>query len=127
MEECSPSLFREEQEELICSNKKVKDVSHAGYQEGQDSFPSSLSHGYSPWNRVTSFKDKLIGEILGAFTQAFSFRDLMEDDVELDDEIETLREGLVMQEMQENYYLILFLFASQLYFYVLGPCSLLGY
>ena len=32
-----------------------------------------------------------------------------------------------MREMQENYYLILFMFASQLYFYVLGPSSLLGY
>ena len=32
-----------------------------------------------------------------------------------------------MREMQENYYLILFIFASQLYFYVLGPSSLLGY
>ena len=33
----------------------------------------------------------------------------------------------LMREMQENYYLILFMFASQLYFYVLGPSSLLGY
>ena len=33
----------------------------------------------------------------------------------------------VMREMQENYYLTLFMFASQLYFYILGPCSLLGY
>ena len=33
----------------------------------------------------------------------------------------------VMREMQENYYLVLFMFASQLYFYVLGPISLLGY
>ena len=33
----------------------------------------------------------------------------------------------MMMEMQENYYLILFMFASQLYFYVLGPSSLLGY
>jgi len=127
MEECSPSLSREEQEQLIRSNKKVKDVSHAGYQEGQDSFPSSPSHGYSPWNHATSFKDKLTGEIPGAFTQAFSFRDLMEDNVELDDEIEALRESLVMREMQENYYLTLFMFAGQLYFYVLGPSSLLGY
>ena len=30
-----------------------------------------------------------------------------------------------MWEMQENYYLILFMFASQLYFYVLGPSSIL--
>ena len=35
--------------------------------------------------------------------------------------------NMVMREMQENYYLILFIFASQLYFYVLGPSSLLGY
>ena len=33
----------------------------------------------------------------------------------------------MMQEIQENYYLILFMFANQLYFYVLGPSSLLGY
>ena len=33
----------------------------------------------------------------------------------------------LMQEMQENYYLVLFMFARQLYFYVLGPISLLGY
>ena len=33
----------------------------------------------------------------------------------------------LMREMQENYYLVLFMFASQLYFYVLGPISLLGY
>ena len=32
-----------------------------------------------------------------------------------------------MREMQENYYLILFMFASQLYFYILGLSSLLGY
>ena len=32
-----------------------------------------------------------------------------------------------MREMNENYYLILFMFASQLYFYVLGPSCLLGY
>ena len=33
----------------------------------------------------------------------------------------------MMREMQEIYYLVLFMFASQLYFYVLGPISLLGY
>ena len=35
--------------------------------------------------------------------------------------------GLVMQEAQEEYYLVLFMFASQLYFYALGPISLLGF
>ena len=33
----------------------------------------------------------------------------------------------LMRETQEDYYLVLFMFASQLYFYVLGPISLLGY
>ena len=33
----------------------------------------------------------------------------------------------MMREMQENYYLILFMFASQLYFYILDFSSLLGY
>ena len=33
----------------------------------------------------------------------------------------------MMRETQEDYYLVLFMFASQLYFYVLGPISLLGY
>ena len=30
-------------------------------------------------------------------------------------------------EMQEDFYLVLFMFASQLYFYILGPSSLLDY
>ena len=33
----------------------------------------------------------------------------------------------MMQEMQEDFYLILFMFANQLYFYVVGSSSLLGY
>ena len=33
----------------------------------------------------------------------------------------------MMRETQEDYYLVLFMFASQLYFYALGPISLLGY
>ena len=32
-----------------------------------------------------------------------------------------------MREMQEDYYLVLFMFASQLYFYILGHISLLGF
>ena len=33
----------------------------------------------------------------------------------------------LMWETQEDYYLVLFMFASQLYFYILGLSSLLGY
>ena len=32
-----------------------------------------------------------------------------------------------MQATQEDYYLVLFMSTSQLYFYVLDPSSLLGY
>ena len=32
-----------------------------------------------------------------------------------------------MRETQEDFYLVLFMFASLLYFYVLDPSSLLGY
>ena len=35
--------------------------------------------------------------------------------------------ALLMWETQKNYYLVFFMFASQLYFYVLGPSNLLGY
>ena len=69
-------LSTEEQEELSRSNKKVKNVEHAGFQS-------------------MTFKDRLMGEVPGAYTQAFSFEDLMEDDIESDDEVEALREGLV--------------------------------
>ena len=33
----------------------------------------------------------------------------------------------MMRAMQEDFYLVLFMFASQLYIYVLGPSNLLGY
>ena len=80
----SLSLSREEQEELARSKKKVKDVKHAGFSEGNESGSSSPVKGLGPWNQSMSFKDKLVGEIPGAYIQAFNFEDLMEDDVESD-------------------------------------------
>ena len=50
-----------------------------------ESIPSSSNQGYGPWSQSTSFEDKLIGVIPGAYTQAFSFGDLMEDDMDFDD------------------------------------------
>ena len=89
------SLSREEQEELDRSHKKVKDVKHAGFREAMGSGPLSPNHGQEPWNGSATFRDKLIGEIPGAFTQAFCFGEFMEDEVESDEEAENLREGLV--------------------------------
>ena len=73
-------LSTEEIEELSHSNKKVKNVVHSGYQDGQDLPPSSMRHGNGAWNQIGSFKDRLIGEVPGAYTQAFSFGDHMDDD-----------------------------------------------
>ena len=66
-------LLREEEAELARSNKKVKDINHAEFNEG-------TSEGSLSWNSYkhgnknnVSFRDKLIGEIPGAFAQAFDF------------------------------------------------------
>ena len=70
-------------------------MNHAGFRESSDSRPSSPNQPQVMWSQATSFKDKVVGEIPGAYTQAFNFEDLMKDDEESDDEVETLREGLV--------------------------------
>nr|POE68641.1 hypothetical protein CFP56_70317 [Quercus suber] len=41
-----------------------------------------------------SFKDKLVGEISGAYTQSFNFGDFMEDDAKSDEEVEVLWQGV---------------------------------
>ena len=43
-----------------------------------------------------------MGEVPGAYTQAFSFEDPMEDDIESDDEMEALREGLVAVKFSKD-------------------------
>ena len=65
------------------------------FQEGLDSAASSPRNDGGFWSKPTSFKDKLVSEIPGAFTQAFNFGNLMEDDANSDEEVEGLREGLV--------------------------------
>ncbi|XP_023883249.1 uncharacterized protein LOC136069532 [Quercus suber] len=50
----------------------------------------------------TSFRDKLVGEIPGAFAKAFDFTDLMDDDAESDDEIADLREGLAAVQLSKE-------------------------
>ena len=88
-------LSREEEVELACSNKKVKDVSHTNFEghvrEGLTSFPLSPGIARHP----LSFRDKLVGEKPGAYVQAFNFSELMEADEESDEECSDLREGLI--------------------------------
>nr|POE97730.1 hypothetical protein CFP56_75456 [Quercus suber] len=69
------TLSREEEVELARSNKKVKDISHAEFNEGTgEGSPPRNNHLHGNQSNV-SFRDKLIGEISGAFAQAFDFSD----------------------------------------------------
>ena len=96
------TLSREEEAELSKNTKKVKDIHHADFSE------ISSENGHSPRSfreRVLpnkSFKDKLVGEIAGAYAQAFDFTDQMEDDVDLDDEVAGLREGLAVVKLMKE-------------------------
>ena len=77
---------REEEAELARSNKKVKDIHHAEFNEGP--WESSPPLGYQSFDSFVkaSFKDKLVGEMSGAYVKAFDFDSLMEEDDESDDE-----------------------------------------
>ena len=99
--ECSLSL--EEQEELARSNKKVKNVNHVGFYKGQSSGSSSPSFAGGSGSQNASFKDKLMGEIPGAYTQAFCFEEFMDDDAESDDKVETLRQGMVAVKFSKDF------------------------
>ena len=77
----------EEENKLAHNTKKVKDSHHASderrsSQGGEPSHPPKLS-----------FKDKLVGEIPGAYSQAFVFTDQMEVDSDSDEEIEEIMDG----------------------------------
>ncbi|XP_075669886.1 uncharacterized protein LOC142639621 [Castanea sativa] len=99
--ECS--LSREEKDELARSKKKVKDANHAGFCEDQCSGPASPSHDEGSWKPNVSFRDKVVGEILGAFSQAFRFEDVMDDDAESDGEVETLQQGLLSVKLSREF------------------------
>lgn len=88
--ECSRARSPEEENELVRSTKKVKD-SHNGTTE------DSLGQREGPFhaNKI-SFKDKLVGEILGAYSQSLAFSDQTKAESKLDEETEDIREGLAV-------------------------------
>ena len=96
------TLSREEEAELSRSTKMVKDIHHADFSELSSEnghSPRSFREGVLP-NK--SFKDKLVGEIPGAYAQAFDITDQMEDDADLDDEVAGLREGLAVVKLMKE-------------------------
>lgn len=85
--ECSHSL--EKKNELVRSTKKVMDSHHAN----NDNSPiRTRDSTYSP---KLSFRDKLVGELLRAYSQAFAFSNHMEADSDSDKELEEVKEGFV--------------------------------
>lgn len=70
----------EEEEELNRSVKKFKD--------------SSGQRAFSQPRKIVSYKDSLVGEIPGAYTNAFQFVRTREDDEDSDSELEALSEGM---------------------------------
>lgn len=96
------SLSSEEKNELICSNKKVKD-NYYDTTEWAAVKPLAATDSIHP---QLSFKDKLIGEIPRAFGQDFDLRDkeetkmtpsFNETDIE-SDEIRELRGKALLQQ-----------------------------
>ena len=77
---------REEEAELARSNKKVKDIHHAEFNEGPWESSPPLGYQSSDSFVKASFKDKLVGEMSGAYVKAFDFDSLMEEDDESKDE-----------------------------------------
>lgn len=65
------SFSLEEEAELARSNKKIKDVHHAGFSPGPETRSPSPAPGSLSY--PMSFKDKLLGEIPGAYSRAFAF------------------------------------------------------
>ena len=87
-------LSRKEEAELSGSKKKVKERHHADFNDGLSESGHSQG-GQSSWGATKkSFKDKLVGEILGAYAKAFDFLDLLNMEVDSDEEVEDLQEGV---------------------------------
>lgn len=84
-------LSREEEVELSRSKKKVKDVHHADFNDDVSDGGHSQSHHNARGSARASFKEKLVGEIPGAFAKAFDFFDLLDVEAEYDDEVFDLR------------------------------------
>lgn len=81
-------LSREEEAELARSNKKVKDFHHAEFNNGSREGSPSFDFHNNETSSGASFKDKLVGDIPGAFMKAFDFESLMDEDLESDGENE---------------------------------------
>lgn len=78
--------FREEDDELQRSTKKVKESHHKG-SSSDNCFPRLDEER-------TSYKERLLGEIPGAYEQVFHFNNDMETEIESNDESANITAGV---------------------------------
>ena len=102
-------LSREEEAELARSNKKVKGGHHKGFKDGfneRSGEPPPSEWSRQPFAKDASFKDKLVGTILGAFAKAFDLTDQMDEDIYSDDDdpetLGSLRKGMVAVKLTKE-------------------------
>ncbi|KAL0007520.1 hypothetical protein SO802_009022 [Lithocarpus litseifolius] len=100
------TLSREEEAELARSNKKVKDIHHADFNEGlRECSPPPEFQNFET-SAFDSLKEKLVGEMPGAYVKAFAFDSLMEEDDDSDGEggedIGQTREGWVSVKLSKD-------------------------
>lgn len=90
------SLSHDEEDELVQSNKKVKD-SHCANEDNSSSWD-----GVSAYPSKLSFRDKLVGEILGAYFQSIDLSKYMDAESDSDEEVEEVREGIASVSLSKE-------------------------
>lgn len=81
------TLFREEEAELACCNKKVKDIHHAKFNGAVREGSPPIDNCRPEPQTKASFNDKLIGELPGAYAEAFDLTGQLEEDIEAEEKI----------------------------------------
>ena len=96
------TLSREEEAELSRSKKKVKEVHHAEFVDGasERGHFQGLQDTWGSDRRT--FKEKLVGEMPGAYAIAFDFTDMLDMEADSDEEMEDLRQGLVAVKLSKE-------------------------
>ena len=90
----SRGLSSEEEAKLARSNKKVKSIHHANFTEGNTRTKKEYTWGKGHANQQSSFKEKLVGELPGAYRRAFDLMDQMVVSPEIELDTSSLRKGL---------------------------------
>ena len=97
------ALSLQEEAELIRNNKTIKEGHHVSFKRGGGGESSDIGLRLDLGFVGKSFKDKLVGEIPGAYTQAFDLTDMVEknDAASDNDEVGSLRAGFTTVKLSQ--------------------------